>query len=159
LTNPIVPQFCGPAESAPENRGTPKFRPVTMSGGGLGRLDLQNFAGARDRYCPRLHRLRNLAYEVDVQEPVLEPCALDHNMVGKLEAGVTTKDKLPTCMARPATGPAAAPTSLQPWPNGSMKLSHSRQRIQHLNNLEIYSHTRHLVSPVHTQCVQAWYSS
>jgi hypothetical protein len=33
--------------------------------------------------------------------------------------GVTTKDKLPTCMAWPATCPAASPTSLPPSPSGS----------------------------------------
>jgi hypothetical protein len=31
-------------------------------------------------------RLRELAHDIDVQEPVLRPGALDHNVVGKLEA-------------------------------------------------------------------------
>jgi hypothetical protein len=52
IDEPDRPAILWPAESAPENRGPPKFRLVTMSGGGLGRLDLQNFAGARDR-APR----------------------------------------------------------------------------------------------------------
>jgi hypothetical protein len=43
---------------------------------------------ARDRDRPRLHRLRDLALEVDVQEPVLQPCALDDNVVGKLKAAL-----------------------------------------------------------------------
>src|SRR5438309_640741 len=74
------------AGSAPENRGTPKLQPVRTSGGSLDRLDVQNLAGARDRDRPGLHRLRDLAHEVDVQKPVLQSCALDENMVGKLEA-------------------------------------------------------------------------
>jgi hypothetical protein len=36
-------------------------------------LYVQNLAGARDRDRPRFHRLRDLAHEVDVQEPVLQP--------------------------------------------------------------------------------------
>src|SRR4029077_9898130 len=63
--------------SAPKTRGTPKLQPVRTSGSDLGRLDLQTLTGACDRDRPRLHRLRNLALEVDVQEPVLQPCALD----------------------------------------------------------------------------------
>jgi hypothetical protein len=70
----------------PENPGHSKLKPARTSGSDLGRLDLQDFARDRDR--PRLHRLRDLALEVDVQEPVLQPCALDHNIVGKLEAAL-----------------------------------------------------------------------
>jgi len=55
----------------PDNRGAPKLHPVRSSGGELGRLDLQDFAGTRDRDRPGLHRLWDLAHEVDVQEPVL----------------------------------------------------------------------------------------
>src|SRR3984893_18582098 len=79
----IPATWCG---SSPENRGTPKFQAARTSGGGLGRLDLQNLAGARDRDRPGLHCLRDLTHKVDVQEPVLQPCALDQNMVGKLDA-------------------------------------------------------------------------
>src|SRR5712672_4849966 len=56
------------------------------SGSNLGRLDVQDFAEARDRDRPRLHGLRDLAHEVDVQEPVRQACALDRDMVGELEA-------------------------------------------------------------------------
>ena len=55
----------------PDNRGAPKLHPVRPSGSDLGRLDLQELAGACDRDRPRLHRLWDLAHEVDVQEPVL----------------------------------------------------------------------------------------
>jgi hypothetical protein len=41
-------------------------RSQNASGSDLGRLDLQKLAGARDWDGPRLHRLRNLAHEVDV---------------------------------------------------------------------------------------------
>src|ERR1700747_195874 len=53
----------------PDNRGAPKLHPVRSSGGELGRLDLQDFAGARDRDRPGLHCLWDLAHQVDVQEP------------------------------------------------------------------------------------------
>ena len=39
---------------------------LRASGSDLGRFDLQKLAGARDWDRPRLHRLRNLAHEVDV---------------------------------------------------------------------------------------------
>src|ERR1700730_12969664 len=55
----------------PDNRGAPKLHPVRCSGGELGRLDLQDFAGTRDRDRPGLHCLWDLAHEVDVQEPIL----------------------------------------------------------------------------------------
>jgi hypothetical protein len=58
---------------------------VQISGSGLGRLDLQELTGARDRDRPGLHRLRDLAREVDVQEPVLQARALDLHIVGELE--------------------------------------------------------------------------
>jgi hypothetical protein len=45
---------------------TPITGGLLVSGGDLGRLDLQKLAGARDRDHPRLHRLGNLAHEVDV---------------------------------------------------------------------------------------------
>src|SRR5271156_3002011 len=67
----------------PDNRGAPKWQAVKPSGGDLGRLD---FAGTRDRDRPRLHRLWDLAHEVDVQEPVLQARTLDLHMVGELEA-------------------------------------------------------------------------
>src|SRR6266508_3255929 len=51
-------------KSAPETGALPKF--AGASGSDLGRLDLQKLAGARDWDRPRLHRLRNLAHEVDV---------------------------------------------------------------------------------------------
>src|SRR3989441_11927670 len=70
----------------PGIRGAPKIQPVRASGGDLGRLDLQKLTGACDRDRPRLHRLRNLAHEVDVEEPVLQARALDLNIVGELEA-------------------------------------------------------------------------
>ena len=68
-----------------ETGALPNFK-VNASGSDLGRFDLQHLVGTRDRDRPRLHRLWDLAHEVNVQEPVLQPCALDHNMVGKLEA-------------------------------------------------------------------------
>src|SRR4029453_11094223 len=70
--------------SAPKTRGTPKLQPVRTSGSGLGRLNLQNLAGTRDRDRPGLHGLRDLALEVDVQEPVRQARALDHTRVGDL---------------------------------------------------------------------------
>jgi hypothetical protein len=53
---------------APRHRGAPKLHPALPSGNDLGRSDLQDLAGARDRDRPRLHRLWDLAHEVDVQE-------------------------------------------------------------------------------------------
>jgi hypothetical protein len=70
----------------PDKRGAPKLHPVRSSGGELGRLDLQDFAGARDRDRPGLHCLWDLAHEVDVQQPVLQARTLDLHMVGELEA-------------------------------------------------------------------------
>ena len=55
----------------PDNRGAPKLQAVRPSGSQLGRLDLQDPAGARNRDRPRLHRLWDLAHQVDVEEPVL----------------------------------------------------------------------------------------
>jgi hypothetical protein len=69
-------------ESVPENGGARKIQPVGASGSDLGGLDLQELAGARDRDRPRLHCLRDLAHEVDVQEAVLQARALDLDMVG-----------------------------------------------------------------------------
>jgi hypothetical protein len=60
----------GAQTKAPRHRGAPKLHPVRPSGGELSRLDLQDFAGTRDRDRPRLHRLWDLAHEVDVQESV-----------------------------------------------------------------------------------------
>jgi hypothetical protein len=37
------------------------------------------------------NRLRDFAYEVDVQEPVLQPCALDLKMIGEREATLVGK--------------------------------------------------------------------
>ena len=62
------------------------MHPVRSSGGELGRLDLQDFAGVRDRDRPGLHCLWDLAHQVDVQEPVLQARTLDLHMVGELEA-------------------------------------------------------------------------
>jgi hypothetical protein len=70
----------------PDKRGAPKLHPVRSSGGELGRLDLQDFAGARDRDRPGLHCLWDLAHEVDVQQPVLQARTLNLHMVGELEA-------------------------------------------------------------------------
>ena len=61
---------------------------VRISGGDLGRFDLQQLAGARDGDRPRFHRLRNLAHEIDVQESVLHDRALDLDMLGELEAAL-----------------------------------------------------------------------
>src|ERR1700732_2176052 len=69
-----------------KSRGAPKIQPASASGSDLGRLDLQELAGTRDRDRPRLHGLRNLAHELDVQEPVLQARALDLDIVGELEA-------------------------------------------------------------------------
>ena len=52
-------------ESAPETGALQNFT-VRASGRDLGWLDLQTFAGASDWDCPWLHRLRNLALEVNV---------------------------------------------------------------------------------------------
>jgi hypothetical protein len=46
---------------APRKTGA-LLQPVRTSGGSLGRLDLQNFVGARDRDRPGLHRLRDFAH-------------------------------------------------------------------------------------------------
>jgi hypothetical protein len=51
-------------ESTP-NPGRSNFK-IKTSGGDLGRLDVQDFAEARDRDSARLHSLRNLAHKVDV---------------------------------------------------------------------------------------------
>ena len=57
----------GTQAKAPQETGAlPKIQPVRASGSDLGRLDVQDFAGTRDRDRPRLHRLRDLAHEVDV---------------------------------------------------------------------------------------------
>jgi hypothetical protein len=40
--------------------------------------------------------LRDLAHEVDVQEPVLQPCAFDHYMVGKLETTLVAAGDIAT---------------------------------------------------------------
>ena len=61
----------GAQTKAPRQPGAPKLHPVRSSGGELGRLDFQDFAGARDRDRPGLHCLWDLAHQVDVQEPVL----------------------------------------------------------------------------------------
>src|SRR6202049_1843257 len=76
----------GAQTKAPQYRGAPKLHPVRSSGGELGRQDLQDFAGTRDRDRPRLHGLWDRAHEVDVQEPVLEAGTLDLYVVGELEA-------------------------------------------------------------------------
>ena len=55
----------------PDNRGAPKLQAVRPSGSQLGRLDLEDPAGARNLDRPRLHRLWDLAHQVDVEEPVL----------------------------------------------------------------------------------------
>jgi hypothetical protein len=76
----------GAQTKAPRHRGAPKLHLVLPSGSDLGPLDLQDFAGTRDRDRPRLHRLRDLAHEVDVQEPILQARTLDLHIVGELEA-------------------------------------------------------------------------
>ena len=68
-----------PETKAPPFRGAPNQ--ARWPGSDLGRLDLQEFAGTRDRDRPRLHRLRNLVHKVDVREPGLRPRALDLDMV------------------------------------------------------------------------------
>src|SRR5687768_13986745 len=45
-------------------------------------------SGLADRNLARLHRLRNLADEVDVEQAVLKACAGDLDMVGELEAAL-----------------------------------------------------------------------
>src|SRR5580704_9816101 len=70
----------------PESRGAAKIQPASASGSNLGRLDLQELAGTCDGDRPSLHRLRNLAHEVDVEEPVLQARAVDLDIVGELEA-------------------------------------------------------------------------
>jgi hypothetical protein len=51
---------------APRKPGRSQIQSASASGSDLGRLDLQELAGTYDRDRPRLHRLRNLAHEVDV---------------------------------------------------------------------------------------------
>jgi hypothetical protein len=51
---------------APRKPGRSQNSTASASGSDLGRLDLQELAGTCDRDRPRLHRLRNIAYEVDV---------------------------------------------------------------------------------------------
>src|SRR5207244_4802908 len=75
-----------PKGKRPSIRGAPKIQPARVSGSDLGRLDLQELAGTRDRDRPRLHGLRNLAHEVDMQEPVLQARSLDLDIIGQLEA-------------------------------------------------------------------------
>ena len=58
--------LCPRLGKRPGIRGAPKIQLVRASGSDLGRLDLQKLTGACDRDRPRLHRLRNLAHEVDV---------------------------------------------------------------------------------------------
>ena len=65
------PQFTRTKRKRPDDRGAPKLQPVRPSGSQLGRLDLQDLAGARNRDLPRLHRLWDLAHEIDVEKPVL----------------------------------------------------------------------------------------
>jgi hypothetical protein len=57
---------CGQNESAPKTEALPRNQPIRASSGHLGRRDLLELAGVCDRDRPRLHRLRKLAYEVDV---------------------------------------------------------------------------------------------
>src|SRR5579864_8938058 len=76
-------------KSAPGNRGAFLVSEIgSRSGGGLlgGALDhLRSRGGARDRNRPRLHRLRNLAHEVDMKQAVLERGVLHHDEIGELE--------------------------------------------------------------------------
>ena len=77
---------------ATENKERRKFRGASFSAcrkawrlrRGLG-LDDLSLAAVADRNLARLFRLRNLAHEIDVQEPVLERRALDVDVVGELE--------------------------------------------------------------------------
>ena len=80
--------FCPQPGKRPGWRGVPNFK-AKASGGDLGRLHVQDSGGARDRDRPGLDGLRELAHEVDLQEPVRQARALDHDMVGEL--GVTSK--------------------------------------------------------------------
>src|SRR5580704_14330961 len=70
----------------PESRGAAKIQPASASGSNLGRLDLQELSGTCDGDRPSLHRLWNLAHEVDVEEPVLQARAVDLDIIGELEA-------------------------------------------------------------------------
>jgi len=65
VARPVI-RSCSSPTKAPRKPGRSQIQPVKVSGSDLGRLDLQKLAGARDRDRPRLHRLRNLAHEVDV---------------------------------------------------------------------------------------------
>jgi type I restriction enzyme R subunit len=56
----------GAQTKAPRKPGRSQNSSASASGSDLGRLDLQELAGTCDRDRPRLHRLRNLAHEVDV---------------------------------------------------------------------------------------------
>src|SRR5215216_1050328 len=69
----------------PETGALPNFNRQTSSSD-LGRLDLQELTGARDRNRPGLHRLWDFAHKLDVQKPILQAGALNLDMVGELEA-------------------------------------------------------------------------
>ena len=64
-----TPKLPGAQKKAPRKPGRSQNSTglsLSASGSDLGRLNLQEFAGTCDRDRPRLHRLRNLAHEVDV---------------------------------------------------------------------------------------------
>src|SRR5208282_3309775 len=71
---------------APRKPGRSRTSIVRLSRGDLGRLALKDLFGGRYGNRPGLHRLWDHPQEVDLQKPVLQPRALDLDMVGELEA-------------------------------------------------------------------------
>jgi hypothetical protein len=61
----------GAQTKAPTTGALPNCRRSDLQAATLVGLDLQDPAGARNRDRPRLHRLWDLAHEVDLQEPVV----------------------------------------------------------------------------------------
>src|SRR6185503_15597606 len=62
--------------------------PAAASGSNLSGLDFKYFLGVHDRDHPRLHHLRDLADEVDVQESVLQIRTSYFDIVGQLKAAL-----------------------------------------------------------------------
>ena len=101
-----------------KNKGRPVGRPSLRtrsprSGGDLVSICLALRVAVADRDRARLHRLGDLAHEIDVQEAVLEARALHLDMVGELEAALESARR--RCRDRgtrllfPASRPSSRP--------------------------------------------------
>ena len=73
---------------APRKPGRSQNQTFATSGSELSRLDLKHQAGTGDRNHPRLHRLRDLACEFDMQETVLQARTFDFHILGELETAL-----------------------------------------------------------------------